>query len=292
MEFGERNQVNRWERAYSCQSDPLRVARGPQARADLFEVGVVISGVRDQFPCAFGHLAQQCTDGVGIERARSGNGDGAVSADEVGARQDAPEERPQLPQGDYLGSAHKRSARRYPNRPLRFERIADGPDAGLSRRAQHGLEHRREHVRVLVSVDMSEPQAGVLEQGDLGSSLGFNFSGTDAAGEEAGAKSGQGDGEAAGLFLDKGRNVLGREDGPAVDEHNMAADAQCWRGVRQANRLVSRAGTRHQRGAGEYAGVVQFDDGPVHPGGQPEVVGINNEAAHRVSLSIAAGGRR
>ena len=59
--------------------------------------------------------------------------------------------------------------------------------------------------------------------------------------------------------------------------------------ARQIDGFVGGAGPRHQRSAGQHAGRVQFDDGAIHAGGQPEIIGVDNEAAHRLSLSTGCG---
>ncbi len=64
------------------------------------------------------------------------------------------------------------------------------------------------------------------------------------------------------------------------------SDGRC---ARQFNGLVCRAGARHQGGAGDQARGMQLGDGPVHARGQSKIVGVDDEAAHSVSLSTRAG---
>ena len=74
----------------------------------------------------------------------------------------------------------------------------------------------------------------------------------------------------------------------AIHQHHVAADAKGGCGEGNLDCIARGRGPRHQRGAGQHSGLIQFNDGPVDPGGQSKVVGIENEAAHRLSVSIRA----
>jgi hypothetical protein len=63
------------------------------------------------------------------------------------------------------------------------------------------------------------------------------------------------------------------------------AHAQCRRRMRQFDGLFRGRGARHQRSAGQPPRPMQFDNGAVDPGGQPKIIGIENQTAHRLSVS-------
>ena len=72
----------------------------------------------------------------------------------------------------------------------------------------------------------------------------------------------------------------------SVDEHDVTSDPQRWMCAGPSRRLHRWPRLGHERGAGQYAGVVQLEDGAVDAGGQAEVVGVHDEAAHRPSVPI------
>ena len=75
------------------------------------------------------------------------------------------------------------------------------------------------------------------------------------------------------------------ENGLAVDQHNMTADAQFWGGFRQFDGFGERRTLRHQRGRSYNPADVAFHDGPIHPGGESEIVRIHDEPPHAASLA-------
>jgi hypothetical protein len=68
----------------------------------------------------------------------------------------------------------------------------------------------------------------------------------------------------------------------------MAAHAEGWRLEGKFDGFLGSAGAGHERSAGDEAGGVEFDDAAIDAGGQAEIVGVDDETAHGVSLSIAA----
>jgi len=60
----------------------------------------------------------------------------------------------------------------------------------------------------------------------------------------------------------------------------MAANAQRRGFKSQMNCLLRFRGAGHQRCAGQYALVVQFDDGAVDSAGQSKVIGVDDKALH------------
>jgi len=74
----------------------------------------------------------------------------------------------------------------------------------------------------------------------------------------------------------------GWQAGIAIDEDDMAADPERWRDAGEINGFVGGGGASHERGAGEGAGLVQFDHGAVDAVGEAEVVSVYDETGHWV----------
>ena len=60
----------------------------------------------------------------------------------------------------------------------------------------------------------------------------------------------------------------------------MATDAEGWRGARNFDGLISGLGASHERGAGEEACLVKFQDGAVNSSGLTKVVSVDDETGH------------
>ena len=69
----------------------------------------------------------------------------------------------------------------------------------------------------------------------------------------------------------------------------MAADAERGHGQRDFDGVGGCGSACHEGGAREHACLMQLRDGAVYATGQAEVVRVDDEAAHRVSLSILGG---
>ena len=70
------------------------------------------------------------------------------------------------------------------------------------------------------------------------------------------------------------------ETGVAVDEHNMAADAECRHRKGHVHGFFGGGSLRHERGAGEHLGGMQLEDGAIDSRGESEVVGIHDKTGH------------
>src|SRR5271165_419471 len=55
------------------------------------------------------------------------------------------------------------------------ERIANRRDTATLRGAQQGPQHHRKHVSMLVTVEMRQPDSGILQPLHLGGSFGFDL---------------------------------------------------------------------------------------------------------------------
>jgi len=68
--------------------------------------------------------------------------------------------------------------------------------------------------------------------------------------------------------------------GFAVDEDDVAADAQRGCGEGELDGFFGGAGAGHEGGAGELALAVQLEDGAIDAAGEAKVVGVYYQALH------------
>jgi hypothetical protein len=83
------------------------------------------------------------------------------------------------------------------------------------------------------------------------------------------------------------RELLGLKNRFAVDEHNVTPNAQPWRVLGEFRSLEECGTVRHQRGRGHNAAGMRFEDRSVHAGGETEVIRVDDQPAHEVSLAAA-----
>ena len=121
-----------------------------------------------------------------------------------------------------------------------------------------------------------------LQQGNLRSSFGL-ISVPDATCEQPPQKTPSLGGTSPSF--PPARDPSRREHGHAVHQHHVAAHAEAWCRAAQFDGLVCGCGLGHQCCTGEHARAMQFDDCAVYSGGQAEVICVDNEAAHRPSVS-------
>lgn len=149
-----------------------------------------------------------------------------------------------------------------------------------ARAAEKWTQHAGKHVRVFVSVDVSDVKAAGLQVLDLGCGFDLDFFGADAAGEQAAEKHGEPwDKVICGCFEQR-RDLSGREDRFVVAEDDVAADAESRRGARNFDGLIGGRGASHERGAGEQTRLVKFEDGAVNSRGLAKVVSVDDETGH------------
>src|ERR1700683_382926 len=72
----------------------------------------------------------------------------------------------------------------------------------------------------------------------------------------------------------------------ASDQHEVAADIERCVGPRDADGVVKRIAIGHQRGSGENAGAVRFEDAEVHFRRESKIVGIHDEPLTQKMASL------
>ena len=199
----------------------------------------------DKFPGSGRELGKQGTNHVSVEDSRACDSDGAVGGRESVLSEEALEVGAEATEGEDFCGTQPTGARRSTNGPFRLKGIADAMNPCFFCSAKNGAKDGWEHVGVLVRVEVREAQTAVLEAGYLRGGFGFDFFGADAAGEEALEQSGEGRRETLSLRVDKGGNLIRRQDWFAVDEDDVASDAEGWVGEREGDGLVSCSGVGH-----------------------------------------------
>ena len=158
--------------------------------------------------------------------------------------------------GRPLGPGHAWARRR----ERKIEGAAHPGNFVLLRELRDGLEYRRQQVRVLVRIEMRGLQTGVEDAAHLRLQLVIDAN----AAERHGARE----------LRD------GRGKGRLAHQHQMDADIERRVLAGQADRIVKRRAGGHQRGCGEDALAVRFDNPLIHVAREAEVVGVNHQFAH------------
>jgi len=195
----------------------LGFARVEQAGVCAGEIGVVVTGVGDEFPNAGGQAVEQSGEGNGREGSGGENAECAAGGGEAFFSHDAQESGLKQTKHAKLGAAERQSGGCGAEAPDWLEGIAHGADAGGAGGAQDRTQHGGKDVRVLVGVDMGEVEAAALQQGDLRGGFCLDFAGMNAGGEEAAEKCAKSGPEAAGARVGERGERGRREDREAVE---------------------------------------------------------------------------
>src|ERR1039458_120914 len=164
MQLGKRNKFNGREFFQGEKGRAFDVTRSAKAGADAGEVGVVVAGMGDELPCAGRQTLEQGTQGGSVEDAGAGHGDGAAGGDKSFLVKNPAANRLQPAQGAHLRQPHPRRAMRGTARPFRLEGVADRMDSASTRGAKDGAQNCRKDMRMLVRVNVSQPNASLLEE--------------------------------------------------------------------------------------------------------------------------------
>ena len=150
--------------------------------------------------------------------------------------------------------------------------------ASLQQRAGDGGEE----VGVFVRVDVGDVDAGALELLYLGEGFALDVVFADLAAKERLDEVDEGGTKGLAVGAEEGGDALGRRDGDAVGEDDVAADAEGRVGVGDGDGVVEGRAGGHEGGGGEGAGLVKLGDGAVDAGSEAEVVRVDDESgSHR-----------
>ena len=138
--------------------------------------------------------------------------------------------------------------------------------------------YRRIRVHVLVGVEMRQRRARRAQAPDLRREFLLDFverhASREARGDERLPRMAE-----TSLTIDERRNVPWRQDRPAVNQREVAADAERGALAPARDRVVGRGRGRNQAGARQHAAPVRVEDPTVHADREAEVVRVDDEPA-------------
>ena len=141
----------------------------------------------DEFPGAVGDRTDDGAEEFEVERSGADHAKAAVGCDHAGLGDLAPKGAVVAAENFGFGvtSPEVRAAQQVRKGEwLRWdERIADGANVAGASRADDGGTDRRQHVDVLVGVDVGDRDTGILKLANLGGDFGFDFRDVDLLAE-------------------------------------------------------------------------------------------------------------
>lgn len=259
------------------------LARLEQARVYGSQVVIAIAGMADKLPGPVRKGLEYPREKGGVERPGGGDADSAVGREKAGAFHEPLKFWLQKTKRTGLNGSFPADAPLGDDGGERLgwlEGIAESWYAANARSAQHAFQHGRKQVGVLVGVEVGEGDAGVLEASKLCCCFRLDLAAIEATGESKSSKTADAVAELRTLRGDERGKPPGISDWRTVDQYHMAADAETRVRQCECRSFGGRRSVRHHCGGAENALRVGFDDRAIDPGGEPEVVGIKDEAAH------------
>lgn len=258
----------------------LDVAVGAEAGLDTVEVGIVVAGVAAELEDSFG--GKRCEDGGeggGVEIAGGGDADGPAGGVDVGVAnlREAEEGGEAAVEDRDLQAAEGASVSEGAD-PGGLEWVADGADGAALGEVQERTGDGREEMSVFVGVEVGDVDSGTLESLDLGEGLALDVVLGDAAAEERLNEVGEAGTEGLAVGAEEGWDALGMGGGDAVDEGDVAADAEGGKGARDGGSVLECRAGGHEGGGGEDAGAMELRDRTIDAWSQAEVVRVEDEA--------------
>jgi hypothetical protein len=146
-----------------------------------------------------------------------------------------------------------------------------------------------EDVRVLVSIEVRDRDSRRLQPADLRNRFRLDLLFSQTTSNSARSKAGETVLQAGGIMrVEEAANLLDVEDGKTVYQHNVAANTEPGRRLRRPGSLSKGGPGGHQGGGRDHTVSMRLQYSAIHPGREPEVVGVDNQAAQRASLQHLA----
>jgi len=248
---------------------------------------VVVAGMANELPGAFGDAAGNRVEEVFVECSGDQDAERSVGSEEAFAIDGFAEFAGEATQDLNFGVAFPESGSGEKlagfQGQARSEGIAHGADTASGGCSEQRPENGREQVRVLVGVDVRDDDSGRLNFANLCSGFGRDLVCVHATGDGA-----SGEGRHAIAKVGRGGErweLAGGKNRVAVDEEHMAADAQTREGFSQVHGFGEGGAVGHQRGRGDDSAGVSLDDGPVYARSVAKVICVDDQAAHGASLA-------
>jgi hypothetical protein len=134
-----------------------------------------------------------------------------------------------------------------------------------------------------VRVHMRDADSAGLQLANLRHSLGKNLRVGNAAAKRSSCEALNAIAETPGLR--ERRKLLRIENGFAIDQHDMTADAELRIPLGQLDRFDKSRTVGHQSRGSDDAARMRLHDGAIDSGSKPEIVRIDNEPAQAASLA-------
>jgi hypothetical protein len=269
----------------------LALARFAQACGGRAQVRVDITGVANKFPGAFRHCLCDGLEDLAIQTSSHDDAQGSVGSSQAGSSNTLSE---------VTGKAAHRTGLSvaFPQSFLCANEIGRDYIEGIAYRcytagpcrAQQAFQHDRKRVGVLVRIKVRDRDVVRLQLTNLRGGFGFDLIRIELAQECA-------RGECRHTVLKVlrivSRNQAGKtsriNQGLTIDENHMAADTPTSARLREFDSFPERTPTGHERRGTDHSTVVRLGDRAIHAMSQSEVVGVDDESAHVMSLAALRG---
>jgi hypothetical protein len=148
-------------------------------------------------------------------------------------------------------------------------------------------------MRVLVGVNMGYDDARGLNLSNLRHGFGFDLFLIKVARERPGGEDLQAFSKPWNVrtSLDQGRHLRRPKHGVSVDQHNVAANAQPGYRLRQLCSFRKSRAAGHHSGRCHNAPSVRLHDGAVYTRGEAQIIRVDDQPSHCVSLAGTVSGR-
>ena len=171
---------------------------------------------------------------------------------------------------------HRGRSLRRAQRPVRLKRIPNRRNLARLRRRQQRPQNSREQMRVLVRVEMRNPQSRRPQPLHLRRRFRRDLRRANAKREQIPDKRRQRRPKLLPVRAQR-RNLRRRQHRGPVHQQHMASHLQPWSRPRHRHRVVEVRPGRHQRRRRQRACAMQFTNGSVDARRKAEVIGINNK---------------
>ncbi len=164
----------------------------------------------------------------------------------------------------------------------RLKRISYRPNTASFGRAQQRTQDMRKHMRVLMAIDVRERDAARLDLAYLGFHFPMDFFRINLLSDGGYGKLLQASPKVWRAVCERGQ-ILCQWD--AINQYNVASSLEAGLHFGQIDRGIRGPGVGHERGRSYNAGSIALNDRAVDARGQAEIICIDNEATHSVSLT-------
>ncbi len=269
------------------QHGQFLLARLAQPRGDGPQVIIDVAWMTDEFPATLRHSLSDRMKESGVKTASHHNSKSAVRGTQSGSSHGLSKMSSQAAQRLRLRIS-------LPESLLGTNEIDCDHVEGIayciytagSRRAQHTFEHYRKCVRVFMGVDVRYSNTMGLELANLRGCLRLDLVRIELSRKRARRETHKAIAKALRVVRShQAGKTVGIDQGLAVQQHNMAANAPEGAELRQLHRITKGRPIGHQRCGCDEATVVRLGNGSIDATRESKVVGVDDQSAHAKSLA-------